>query len=162
MWWSAVLSRKPTSHMAQLFHADLANIKWLKTFVYLTDVADGTGPHSFVKGSHKPDREGFELRKRGLLRLSDEDVFKAYSKERVVDLVGPRGTVFIADTRGFHKGHNPMTGPRLVLQVYHVNSLYPEPRKKNRRKIIPADPTLIETIRLHPMAFAGYQIQTQV
>ena len=145
LWWSAVLSRKPMAHMAQLFHADLAHIKWLKTFVYVTDVTDGTGPHSFVKGSHKADREGFELRQRGLLRLSDEDVLKAYGEDRVVDLVGPRGTVFIADTRGFHKGHNPRTGHRLVLQVYHVNWLFPDAPGKKQRHLVPTEPTLIET-----------------
>jgi tetratricopeptide (TPR) repeat protein len=159
LWWSAVLSRKPMAHMAQLFHADLAHIKWLKTFVYLTDVTDGTGPHSFVKGSHKADREGFELRQRGLLRLSDEDVAKAYGKDRVVDLVGPRGTVFIADTRGFHKGHNPLTGHRLVLQIYHVNSFFPDGLGKKQRAFTPRDPTLIETLRQHPRVFAGYTIR---
>jgi tetratricopeptide (TPR) repeat protein len=161
LWWSAVLSRKPMAHMAQLFHADLAHIKWLKTFVYVTDVTDGTGPHSFVKGSHKADREGFELRQRGLLRLSDEDVLKAYGDDRVVDLVGPRGTVFIADTRGFHKGHNPRTGHRLVLQVYHVNSLFPDAQGKKQRQLAPTEPTLIETVRRHPKVFAGYTVRNK-
>jgi len=158
LWWSAVFERNPTSDMAQLFHADLAHIKWLKIFVYLTDVSEGTGPHSFVRGSHKSDVEGRELRRRGLVRLSDEDIYRVYGRDRVVDLVGPRGTVFIADTRGFHKGHLPRTGHRLVLQVYHVNSLFPDAVAKNRRRVDPVDPVLIESIRRHPDTFAGYKI----
>jgi len=158
LWWSAVFERNPTSDMAQLFHADLAHIKWLKFFVYLTDVSEGTGPHSFVRGSHKPDVEGWELRRRGLVRLSDEDIYRAYAGDRIVDLVGPRGTVFIADTRGFHKGHLPRTGHRLVLQVYHVNSLFPDAVAKNKRRVIPVDPNLLDSIRRHPDTFAGYRI----
>jgi tetratricopeptide (TPR) repeat protein len=159
MWWSAVYGRIPTSDMAQLFHTDLAHIKWLKTFVYLSDVTEGTGPHSFVKGSHKADQDGLPLRQRGLVRFSDEDMVNAYGRERVVDLIGPRGTVFIADTRGFHKGHLPRTGPRLVLQVYHVNSLFPDAPGKKVRPVRPVDPVLVEAVKRHPRTFAGYQIQ---
>lgn len=160
MWWSAVFGRNPTSDMAQLFHTDLAHPKWLKTFVYLTDVTEGAGPHSLVRGSHKPDREGRDLRRRGLVRVSDEDIYAAYGRERVIDLVGPRGTVFIADTRAFHKGHLPRTDHRLVLQVYHVNLLYPGVHKA-RRPFRIEDTALAETARLHPRIFTGYQFTTE-
>jgi hypothetical protein len=157
MWWSSVFERNPTSHMAQLFHADLAHIKWLKIFIYLTDVTDGTGPHSFVRGSHKADSEGWELRRRGLVRLSDEDIHRIY-RDRVVNLVGPRGTAFIADTRGFHKGHLPRTGHRLILQSYYVNSLFPDAVASKKTRVDPVDPVLIESARRHPGTYARYEI----
>ena len=157
MWWSAVFVRTPLSDMAQLFHADLAHTKWLKTFVYLTDVDKGTGPHCFVRGSHKSDEGGHKLRSRGLVRFSDEDIHAAYG-DRVIEIEGRRGTAFIADTRGFHKAALPRTNHRLLLQVYHVNSLYPDISSHNKRTLTPRDSALIETIRRSPGAFAAYDI----
>ena len=39
--------------MTQAFHRDPDDWRFLKLFVYLTDVDDGTGPHVYVSGSHK-------------------------------------------------------------------------------------------------------------
>jgi hypothetical protein len=161
MWWSTALTRNPTSDMAQLFHADLAHLKWLKTFIYLTDVTVETGAHSFVLGSHKSDEEGRMLRQRGLVRVSDEDIVNAYGSDRVVDLVGSRGTVFIADSRGFHKGHNPRKDHRLVLQVYHVNSRYPDKTSTKQKRVTPTDLALIESIKRHPKVYAGYAFENR-
>ena len=58
MWWSAVFVRTPLSDMAQLFHADLAHTKWLKTFVYLTDVDKGTGPTVLCAAVINPTKAG--------------------------------------------------------------------------------------------------------
>ena len=38
---------------AQLFHRDFDHERWLKVFVYLSDVTDRNGPHCFVKRSHR-------------------------------------------------------------------------------------------------------------
>ena len=37
--------------------------------------------------------------------------------ERVVRIKGPRGTMFLADTSGVHKGAPAIDGPRLMLEV---------------------------------------------
>ena len=51
MWWSSKSNfNDPKS--AQEFHFDLDSIKWLKFFIYLTDVEANTGPHIYVKGTH--------------------------------------------------------------------------------------------------------------
>lgn len=162
LWWSTVFSRNPSSDMAQLFHHDLSHMKWLKFFVYLTDVTATTGPHSYVLGSHKPDTEGKEIRTRGVVRVSDEDIHHKYPREKIIDVMGPRGTAFIADTRGFHKGNHPITDHRLILQVYLVNSLYPDTKKKNKKlDLFVTDRALAESIRCHPKTFAGYNIRKQ-
>ena len=157
-WWSAVFGRTPSCQLAQLFHADLSHMKWLLTFVYMTDVTAGTGPHTFVKGTHRPDEAGVELRRRGLVRVSDEDIRRAYG-DRVTDITGPRGTVILADTRAFHKGNLPRTGHRLMFQLYHVNSLYPDTLSPEKRPLTPVEPALVEAIRQRPGTFAGYGVQ---
>ena len=48
------LSKKADSEAAQMFHFDLDRIKWLKFFIYLTDVKINSGPHVYVSGTHKP------------------------------------------------------------------------------------------------------------
>jgi tetratricopeptide (TPR) repeat protein len=159
-WWSTVFSRNPSSDMAQLYHADLSHMKWLNFYIYITDVTEDTGPHSFVRGSHKPDNEGKELRRRGVVRVSDEEICNAYGQERVVNVIGRRGTAFIADTRAFHKGCRPLAGHRLILQMNLVNSLYPDIGKK-KWDLIAKDAALIETLCRHPKMFAGYSIQFQ-
>jgi hypothetical protein len=93
----------------QRFHRDIPDWSVLKLFVYLTDVDAGSGPHTYVEGSH---------RTRGTFRqayLADSQV-----TGRVVSLLGPRGTCILADTYGIHKGLAPTTTPRLMLQVQYT------------------------------------------
>lgn len=167
-WWSTVFARNPVSDMAQLYHNDLSHIKWLNFFVYITDVTKSTGPHTYVLGSHKPDEPGRSLRSRGLIRISDEDIHRTFGQDRILDVVGPRGTIFVADTRGYHKGQRLLNGHRLVLQSILVNSSYPDIGKKNYSILDPSqgnswslvakDPVLIEAIKHHPKVYSQYRI----
>lgn len=158
--WSTVFARIPSSDMAQIFHCDSSHMKWLKFFVFVTDVTEGSGMHTFVRGSHKRDFEGRALRQRGIVRLSDEDVYKAYGSDKIFNLVGPRGTAFIADTRGFHKGNRHTTSHRLIMQAYLINSFFPDEGKK-KWKFTPTHPTLLETIQHQPDAFTAYNMDLQ-
>ena len=59
MWWSTSFGRTASSEVAQLFHFDMDRLKFLKFFIYLTDVTPENGPHVYVAKSHtrggKPD-----------------------------------------------------------------------------------------------------------
>ncbi len=61
MWWSTAFKSDPDAGQAQLFHFDMNHIKFLKMFIYLTDVDEDTGAHVFVRGSHRrlPGATGF-------------------------------------------------------------------------------------------------------
>ncbi len=124
MWWHTAYSQTPDSEAAQYWHFDMDRIKWLKFFVYLTDVTEDNGPHCFVVGSHRrkgiPDR----LLSRGYARLTDEEVAQCYPSERLIKFVAPRGTIIAEDTRGLHKGKEVFTGDRLLLQLQFSNSLF--------------------------------------
>jgi hypothetical protein len=37
----------------------------------------------------------------------------------MLKIIGPKGTAFIADTWGVHKGHMPIARPRLLLQIQY-------------------------------------------
>ncbi|MEM7358547.1 MAG: phytanoyl-CoA dioxygenase family protein [Pseudomonadota bacterium] len=119
MWWSKP-SKQPSSEAAQFYHFDMDRIKFLKFFIYLTDVNSDTGPHCYVRGSCKRKPEA--LCKDG--RVSDDEISQHFHQVDMVEIVGQRGTIIAADTRGFHKGKQLLTGERLMLQFEFANSMF--------------------------------------
>lgn len=97
----------------QAYHRDLDDWRFLKLFVYLTDVDEGGGPHSFVRGSHKT---GFGLQAR---RYARSHIDRRYGSQALSTVLGPRGTTFVADTLGIHCGLPPTDRPRLILQIQY-------------------------------------------
>jgi hypothetical protein len=97
----------------QHFHRDLDDWRFVKLFVYLTDVDHGSGPHAFVMQSH---RTAAQLRARPYSRRT---IDSRYGRDKVHTVLGPRGTAFMADTYGIHAGMVPKSGPRLVLQAQY-------------------------------------------
>jgi hypothetical protein len=119
MWWSAAVPQAPSSIAAQMFHFDLDRLRFLKLFVYLTDVEADTGPHVFVRGTHAHLAREFRADR----RYADRDVSQAYG-EAIATITGHRGTVFMADTRALHKGQAVAHGHRLVFQMEYASSLF--------------------------------------
>jgi Phytanoyl-CoA dioxygenase (PhyH) len=119
MWWT---SASPTSSQAaaQQFHFDLDRLRFLKLFVYLTDVGPDNGPHLFVRGSH----HSLPMPLREDRRFSDAEVLSHFKERDIVSVTGGRGTMFLADTRGLHKGLNVANGHRLVFQLEYATSLF--------------------------------------
>src|SRR5205085_1235372 len=119
MWWSAAAASAPSAAAAQLFHFDLDRLRFLKVFVYVTGVDDETGPHAFVRGSHRDLPRKFRTDR----RYDDAEVESAFDGT-VATIAGPRGTMFCADTRGLHKGLPLARGYRLVFQMEYATSLF--------------------------------------
>jgi len=107
-WWS--LSGNELPQEAENFHRDNDSIRFVKFFLYLTDVDDDSGPHKFVIGSHR-DARLLERR-----RYQDEEVVAEFGAARVLEVQGKAGDAFIEDTFGLHKGQLPRTGIRLLAQ----------------------------------------------
>jgi hypothetical protein len=124
MWWHTAYSQIPDSEAAQYFHFDMDRPKWLKYFIYLTDVTTASGPHSFVAGSHRTGGIPDHLLRKGYSRLMDEEVTGVFKAEDIIEFTGARGTIIAEDTRGLHKGKHVETGDRLVLQIQFSNSLF--------------------------------------
>lgn len=124
MWWHTAYSKQPDKDAAQFWHFDMDRIKWLKFFIYLTDVSPESGPHCFVAGSQRTGGIPRQLRDKGYARLTDEEVAACYAPERFIEFTAPRGTVLAEDTRGLHKGKHVASGDRLVLQLQFSNSLF--------------------------------------
>ena len=123
MWWSTAFSNEPSSEAAQLYHFDMDHVKFLKIFVYLTDVDEDQGPHVVVRNTRR--------RKPGVLlddrRYSDEEILAHYSADRIVSIAGPAGTMFAEDTSGLHKARLVKRGHRLLLQLMYATSGFGSP-----------------------------------
>jgi ectoine hydroxylase-related dioxygenase (phytanoyl-CoA dioxygenase family) len=83
MWWSTAFKGKADGEAAQLYHFDMDRVKWLKVFVYLTDVGADNGPHYFVSGSQRTGGIPQELLEKGYVRLQDEEVARHFSTQDV-------------------------------------------------------------------------------
>ena len=108
---------------AQYFHWDNDFTKFLKLYIYLSDVDEGSGPHVYIEGTHKSKR--FE---HSLTRLySDEEIYESYPN--IKKFYGESGSFFFTDSYGLHKGEVPVTSPRIMLNIhfgsnkikYHAN-----------------------------------------
>lgn len=120
-WWS--FPHGEAAQHAELFHRDYDDLRFLKFFMYLTDVDDNAGPHIYVKGSHQ--RNALTARK----RFSQSDVEKNYASSAIHACTGPAGTMFLEDTVGLHRGKPPSQSPRLIFQViYSLNEYIAGPK----------------------------------
>ena len=144
LWWHTSYSKEPDSDAAQLYHFDLDRVKWLKVFIYITDVGPESGPHCFIEGSHKSGVLPRRFLRSVYSRIEDKEVFEVFKKEKEKKFIGPRGTVIIEDTRGLHKGEHVRDGDRLIFQMQYSNSLFGMDYKMMSRDLI--NPDLMQSL----------------
>ena len=99
------------------FHYDLDDYRFLKLFIYLTDVDLNSGPHYIIRQSHKMNA-WFRFFNR---RLSEKSA-ERYQKNIEV-MLGKKGEGFFEDTLCYHKGSRP-TKPRLIFQLEFALNKY--------------------------------------
>jgi hypothetical protein len=150
MWWTAPLGTTASSEAAQRFHFDLDRLRFVKLFVYLTDVDLQSGPHVYVKGSHR----ALPLVLRADRRLDDEEVASMFPAEAFVEVTGKRGTMFAADTRGLHKGLPARERHRLVFQMEWASSLFGQPIATRRLAIVSG--RLRRMLESHPTVYRRF------
>ena len=159
MWWITNINKAPDSGAAQLYHFDMDKVKFLKFFFYLTDVGPENGPHCYIKRSQKSGGIPASLLDRGYARLPDEDVEPFYPREDIVEIGGPRGTIFAEDTRGLHKGTQLIKGDRLVFELEFSNSLFGTTRNGPVLSKIRV-PELSDTLSRFPRVYSHLDVRT--
>ena len=97
---------------AQYFHWDNDFSKFLKLYIYLTDVDEDSGPHIFIPKTHKK-----KFIQTSLCRLYDDNlIYNTYDKK--IKFVGKSGSLFFADGYGLHKGETPKKKSRLIINAH--------------------------------------------
>lgn len=115
-WWST--SNNKEAEQAQFFHRDVDDYRFCKIFIYLTDVAMENGPHVYVEDSPSSN----SLTK--IRRYQDEEIENEFGKGKIKYFTGKKGSMFMVNTYGFHKGLLPKEGRRLLLQIqYSLNPI---------------------------------------
>ena len=124
-WWQYPMGPDHIPSNAQLWHRDRDDLSEIKLFFYATDVDDTAGPHSFIPSSHT--YEGLKtlfsppfLDNDTIAGIQnnfvDDDFFSEYDIKSIQKTwIGPAGTCFLEDTRGFHRAYVPVSKPRLIL-----------------------------------------------
>lgn len=158
LWWN-VVSPQPDKGAAQYWHFDMDRIKWLKFFVYLTDVGPENGPHSFVAGSHRTSGIPPLLLQKGYSRLTDQEVDSCYAADKFVEFAAPRGTVIAEDTRGLHKGKHVTKGDRLIFQMQFSNSLFGSEYPTARIRELKSE-GLADMVARFPRMYSNYLSQS--
>jgi hypothetical protein len=150
MWWSTPGSGQASSAAAQLFHVDLDRLRFLNISFLLTDVDAHNGPHVYVRKSHRNKPQA--LRRDG--RYSDEEIASHYP-DQIVEIGGPRGTIFVTDNRAFHKGKNLQKGTRLLFQMVFADSSFGQNYDPVR---VPANlnPDLRDAIDRFPFTYSRF------
>jgi hypothetical protein len=120
LWQSVVFDAEGRSASSQLFHSDRDHLQFVKFFVYLSDVTSETGPHVYVRESHR--LRPHELRRD--VRFTDEQIASHYDDSDVVEIVGPQGTVVVVDTSGLHMGKPPESGERWIIELEFGSSAF--------------------------------------
>ena len=109
---SSNLEEKEKIANAQYFHWDNDFSKFLKLYIYLTDVDEDSGPHIFIPKTHKK-----KFIQTSLCRLYDDNlIYNTYDKK--IKFVGKSGSLFFADGYGLHKGETPKKKSRLIINAH--------------------------------------------
>lgn len=145
MWWTTAYSSKPDRAAAQLYHFDMDHVRWVKFFIYLTDMTPEAGPHCFVAGTHRSGAIPQHFLSQGYARLSDNDIAASFPAQDVIEFIGQRGTIIVEDTRGLHKGKPALRGDRLMFELEFSNSLF--------GAVLPAQG---ELTKMHTTQFASF------
>ncbi|MEG4008559.1 phytanoyl-CoA dioxygenase family protein [Microcoleus sp. Pol11C1] len=107
---------------AQVFHYDLDDYRFIKFFFYLTDVDISSGPHAYIRGTHKHKKWLHQLIGTRCADIYDEKIVECYGAQNVVNVCGKAGFGFAENPLCFHKGTQPTEKPRLMLQIeYAIN-----------------------------------------
>lgn len=114
VWHNVPMKSEPRN--SQLWHRDPGDRQILRMFVYMEDVGPGSGPLSYVPGSHELGERRIEpeaFLEESAWRSTDEMMAKVAPRETWVTATGEKGTVWFVDSRGFHKGGHVKEKDRL-------------------------------------------------
>jgi hypothetical protein len=118
VWHNVPMATEPRN--SQLWHKDPGDRQILRLFLYMDEVGPGSGPLSYVPGSHELGER--QVRPEAFLeentyRTTDAMMEKVAPRETWVTATGPRGTIYFVDTRGYHKGGHVKEKDRLAYNA---------------------------------------------
>lgn len=114
IWLDPAPSKLSTINDSHYYHYDIDNPKFLKFFIYLTDMDKDTGAHCYIQKTHKPVKDAAFAKSK---RYSDQEIHDHYGIQNEKLFAAKAGTIISEDTLGFHKGSTPVRDYRAILQL---------------------------------------------
>jgi hypothetical protein len=102
---------------AHVYHYDNDGPAFLKFFIYISDVDADSGAHTYIQGSHGHRKPARFRRSR---RYERDELLAHYGSDSEMVFAAPAGTILAEDTAGFHRGMDPKTRPRLLMQLEYA------------------------------------------
>jgi len=114
-WYTVPYPRSDERIASQQWHRDPEDAHVVKVFIYFTDVDDDAGPFEYIRGSAAGGRyDHLWPWADGHRYVAADDLEPAVSAEDRLTVTGPAGTMFLADTGGFHRGGFARTRARVL------------------------------------------------
>jgi hypothetical protein len=109
---------------SQLFHRDYHDAPMVYVIVTLRDVTRESGPFSFLPAAaSRQATAALRYGRRGRsYRVADEEIYSTTSREELVELACPAGTVLFVDSSlCFHYGSRDAVVPRYLMMYAYVS-----------------------------------------
>ncbi len=109
---------------AENWHVDAGDgLRFVKLFITLTDVGSLNGPTNYIKGTHKSLPRKFYSGR----RFHKNEIEKRFHG-KIVEATGDLGSIYLADTRGLHRGMPVKQDKRLLLHFFYGTDFFGFPR----------------------------------
>lgn len=122
--WSFPHQHSSESCYTHFFHCDINDYRNIKFFFYLTDVDEASGPHFYIKTSHKKRSLIKQLRGASPSEFSDRKLARHYGEDAIKAVTGSAGLGFVGDPYTLHRGSDANSKARLMLQIEFTVSQY--------------------------------------
>jgi hypothetical protein len=135
-WYTAAFGEAYEPVASQRWHRDPEDRHVVKCFLYFSDVDDRSGPFEYVPGSTDGGRYGGLWAwgaEKGWYPPQDEFDARIPEADRL-RLTGPKGTLILCDTGGFHRGGHTRGKPRLLATQTYVSP--DAPQKKMYHEVV--------------------------
>jgi hypothetical protein len=122
LWYTAPHGDDADRRGSQRWHRDFDDRYLLKVFVYLADVDEQTGPFQYVAGSQPGGRfddvwPWYPMSQ----SYPPQDELAARIDPAAKMLAGPKGTMFLCNTSGFHRGGYVTHKPRVLATATYCS-----------------------------------------
>lgn len=124
---------------SQRWHGDPEDRKMCKVFLYLTDVDEGSGPFTYVRGSQSGGcwRHLFrEQSPRGIMP-PERPIKELVPSADIMTCTGKAGTLIFCDTSGYHRGGYATKNERIMLTMGYCSGASPYPMRVRFSEYLP-------------------------
>jgi len=119
-WYSP--NKENINRSSQGYHLDAQDVRTLQMLLFVEDVDTDSGPFVLIE-AEETERLArmINYRKKGATRRIDDELLEQNAPaEKIHSLIGPAGSVYIADSdRCFHYGSRKASKPRFIVAVQY-------------------------------------------